>query len=262
MSGAEFAPQDAALSDSEMLRYHRQISLKAFDFAGQERLKAARVLVIGAGGLGCAASQYLVSAGIGQLTLVDFDTIAPSNLQRQVLYRDSDVGQPKVKVAAQVLRALNPHCHLVAVNQRADAALLGALLAEHDLVLDGSDNVATRNLINLCARAARVPLVSGAAIRFEGQLTSFTWQESEPCYGCLSMLFGASTLSCVEAGVMAPMVGIIGSWQALEAIKLLTGIGQGYQGRLLLIDGLSGQVRQLNLSRQAACPVCGSASVD
>lgn len=244
------------LSDAELLRYNRQIVLKSFDFEGQEALKQASVLVIGAGGLGCAASQYLAVAGVGRLTLVDFDRVELSNLQRQVLHTDERIGQYKVDSAALALRALNPWLRVETHAVIADEALLDALLPSHQLVLDCTDNVAIRNLLNRCARRHKVPLVSGAAIRLEGQLCSFTWQEDEPCYACLSALFGEQSLSCVEAGVLAPVVGLVGSLQALEAIKLLAGTGKSYSGRLLMIDGLQGSFREMTLPKRPDCPVC------
>ncbi|KTA76039.1 molybdopterin-synthase adenylyltransferase MoeB [Aeromonas salmonicida] len=244
------------LSDAELLRYNRQIVLKSFDFEGQEALKQARVLVIGAGGLGCAASQYLAVAGVGQLTLVDFDKVELTNLQRQVLHTDARIGQLKVASAAEALRALTPWLKVETHAAVADEALLDALLPRHQLVLDCTDNLAIRNLLNQYARKHGVPLISGAAIRLEGQLCSFTWQESEPCYACLSALFGEQSLTCVEAGVLAPVVGLVGSLQALEAIKLLAGMGRSYSGRLLMIDGLTGTFREMKLPKRPDCPVC------
>ncbi|HGY1015134.1 TPA: molybdopterin-synthase adenylyltransferase MoeB [Aeromonas salmonicida subsp. smithia] len=244
------------LSDAELLRYNRQIVLKSFDFEGQEALKQASVLVIGAGGLGCAASQYLAVAGVGQLTLVDFDKVELSNLQRQVLHTDARIGQLKVASAAEALRALTPWLKVETHAAVADEALLDALLPRHQLVLDCTDNLAIRNLLNQYARKHGVPLVSGAAIRLEGQMCSFTWQEDEPCYACLSALFGEQSLTCVEAGVLAPVVGLVGSLQALEAIKLLAGMGRSYSGRLLMIDGLTGTFREMKLPKRPDCPVC------
>ncbi|MFR9718522.1 molybdopterin-synthase adenylyltransferase MoeB [Aeromonas diversa] len=244
------------LSDEELLRYNRQIILKSFDFEGQEALKQARVLIIGAGGLGCAAAQYLAVAGVGQLTLVDFDSVERSNLQRQVLHCDARLGQSKVTSAATALCQLNPYLKVRSLQAQADEALLDAELPRHDLVLDCSDNLPTRNLLNRRARAHRVPLVSGAAIRFEGQVCSFQWHPEEPCYECLSQLFGEQALTCVEAGIMAPVVGIVGSLQALEAIKILSGCGEPLTHRMLLIDGLTGQFRPLRLPRRPDCPGC------
>lgn len=180
----------AELSDQEMMRYNRQIILRGFDFEGQEALKDARVLVVGLGGLGCAATQYLAGAGVGHLTLLDFDTVSVSNLQRQTLHSDATVGQPKVISARDALTRINPYIVITPVNALLDDSEIHALIAEHDLVLDCTDNVSIRNQLNAGCYAARVPLVSGAAIRMEGQITVFTYREGEPCYRCLSRLFG------------------------------------------------------------------------
>jgi len=247
-----------SLSDAELLRYHRQINLKGWDLPGQEALKAARVLVIGLGGLGCAAAQYLAAAGVGQLTLLDGDKVEHSNLARQVLHQDERVGHYKVHSAVTALRALNPHVQLLALPEYADEVMLPGYLAEQDLVLDCTDHRASRELINLCCRAAGVPLVSGSAIRGEGQLSVFTWGQNEPCYHCLSRLFTEPDGSCVVNGVLGPVVGMVGSLQALEALKLITGIGQPLCGELLLIDGLSLEFQRLRLPRDPECRVCGS----
>ncbi|EKJ4564647.1 TPA: molybdopterin-synthase adenylyltransferase MoeB [Escherichia coli] len=247
----------AELSDQEMLRYNRQIILRGFDFDGQEALKDSRVLVVGLGGLGCAASQYLASAGVGNLTLLDFDTVSLSNLQRQTLHSDATVGQPKVESARYALTRINPHIAITPVNALLDDAELAALIAEHDLVLDCTDNVAVRNQLNAGCFAAKVPLVSGAAIRMEGQITVFTYQDGEPCYRCLSRLFGENALTCVEAGVMAPLIGVIGSLQAMEAIKLLAGYGKPASGKIVMYDAMTCQFREMKLMRNPGCKVCG-----
>lgn len=246
-----------ALTDAEMLRYNRQIILRGFDFDGQERLKAARVLVVGLGGLGCAAAPYLAAAGVGRLTLLDFDTVALSNLQRQILHRDAAVGTPKVDSARAMLEAINPHVAIETVNAMLDDAALGELIARHDLVLDCTDNVTVRNQLNLGCFTHKVPLVSGAAIRMEGQISVFTYQPDEPCYRCLSRLFGENALTCVEAGVMAPLVGVIGSLQAMEAIKVLAQYGEPCRGKIVMYDALRGQFREMKLPRNPACEVCG-----
>lgn len=245
------------LSDEEMLRYNRQIVLRGFDFDGQETLKASRVLVVGLGGLGCAAAPYLVSAGIGHLTLLDFDTVSLSNLQRQILHSDATIGLPKVESARQQLAAINPHCQLEAMDAQLDDRQLGTLIAQHDAVLDCTDNVNTREQVNRLCFQHKIPLISGAAIRMEGQLSVFTWQPGEPCYRCISRLFGEQTLSCVEAGVMAPLVGVVGAMQALEAIKVLTAFGQPASARLLMYDAMSAEFRSLKVAQDAQCEVCG-----
>ncbi|MEW7311627.1 molybdopterin-synthase adenylyltransferase MoeB [Buttiauxella gaviniae] len=247
----------AELNDREMLRYNRQIILRGFDFDGQEALKAARVLIVGLGGLGCAAAPYLAAAGVGHLTLLDFDTVALSNLQRQTLHRDTTIGQPKVDSARDALAAINPHIQLETINALLDEAQLLELIARHDLVMDCTDNVTVRNQLNQCCFTLKKPLVSGAAIRMEGQISVFTYQDGEPCYRCLSRLFGENALTCVEAGVMAPLVGVIGSLQAMEAIKLLAHYGTPAAGKIVMYDAMTCQFREMKLPRNGQCEVCG-----
>lgn len=247
------------LSDSEMLRYNRQIILKQFDFDGQEALKQSAVLILGAGGLGCASSQYLATAGVGKITLIDDDTVELSNLQRQVLHHDANIGELKVASAAQSLQELNPNIAIETVAKRLSDDELEALIAQHSLVLDASDNVDTRNQLNRLCFKTKKPLVSGAAIRMEGQVSVFTYQsEDEPCYQCLSALFGNAALSCVEAGVMAPVVGIIGAVQAMEAIKVLANYGAPIRGKILMLDAMSMSWREMKLMKLPTCPVCHS----
>ncbi|KJY83821.1 molybdopterin-synthase adenylyltransferase [Vibrio galatheae] len=246
------------LSDQEMLRYNRQIILKQFDFDGQEALKQASILILGAGGLGCASSQYLATAGIGKLTLIDDDVVELSNLQRQVLHHDADIGVKKVVSAANSLKQLNPYIEVGTVDKRLSDDELNALIEQHDLVLDASDNVETRNQLNKLCYALKTPLVSGAAIRMEGQVSVFTYQDpNQPCYQCLSALFGSTALSCVEAGVMSPVVGIIGAVQAMEAIKVIANYGTPKQGKILMLDAMSMSWREMNLTKMPNCPVCG-----
>ncbi|MBB3305172.1 MULTISPECIES: molybdopterin-synthase adenylyltransferase MoeB [Enterobacterales] len=245
------------LSDEEMLRYNRQIVLRGFDFDGQEKLKASRVLVVGLGGLGCAAAPYLASAGVGHLTLLDFDTVSFSNLQRQILHSDAKIGMAKVASAQQQLAAINPHCQLEPIDAQLDDAQLSALIARHDAVVDCTDNVDTREQINRLCFQHKVPLISGAAIRMEGQLSVFTWQPGEPCYRCISRLFGDQVLSCVEAGVMAPLVGVVGAMQAMETLKVLTTFGQPASSRLLMYDAMSAEFRSMKVAQDAHCEVCG-----
>lgn len=248
------------LSDKEMLRYNRQIVLRGFDFEGQEQLKASKALILGLGGLGCAASPYLASAGTGHLTLVDFDEVSLSNLQRQTLHGDAQLGMAKVASARQRLAAINPHITLEAINAQLDDRALGELVARHDVVLDCTDNVATREQLNRLCFRHKTPLVSGAAIRMEGQVSVFTWQDTQPCYRCISRLFGDSTLSCVEAGVMAPLVGVIGSLQAMEAIRILTRYGSSSAGKLLMYDAMTLQFREMKIAKDPACEVCGQSA--
>ncbi|KGQ63849.1 molybdopterin-synthase adenylyltransferase MoeB [Gallibacterium anatis] len=235
------------LTDHEMLRYNRQIVMKAIDFDGQEKLKASKMLIVGLGGLGCAAAQYLAAAGIGELTLLDFDKVSLSNLQRQVLHTDQRIDMPKVESAKMALSQINPLIKINAINQKMTSQQLEQLIATVDVVLDCTDNVESRNQLDLICQQLHKPLVSGAAIRMEGQITVFTYQPGTPNYRNLSQLFGENVLSCVEAGVLSPIVGIVGSIQALEAIKVLLNIGDILCGRLLMIDGMSMQFRELKL---------------
>ncbi|PJE86993.1 molybdopterin-synthase adenylyltransferase MoeB [Yersinia mollaretii] len=244
------------LSDAQALRYNRQIVLRGFDFDGQEKLNAAKVLIVGLGGLGCAAAQYLAVAGVGHLTLLDFDTVSLSNLQRQILHRDNRIGMSKVASAALTLSEMTPYLSLKTIDGQLDDDQLAATIAGHHLVLDCTDNVASREQLNRLCHAQRKPLVSGAAIRMEGQVTVFTYQEDQPCYRCLSRLFGNNALTCVEAGVMAPLVGIIGNLQAMEAIKLLTDYGKVVSGRILMYDAMTAEFRSLTLTKDAHCEVC------
>lgn len=246
------------LTDAETLRYNRQIVLKGFDFDGQEKLKASHVLVVGLGGLGCAAAQYLAAAGVGSMTLLDFDTVSLSNLQRQILHSDARIGMPKVASAALALAEINPHVTLTQIDHQLDDEELQQVIAQCDLVLDCTDNVAIRDQLNRTCFQLKTPLVSGAAIRMEGQLSVFTYQPDEPCYRCLSRLFGENALTCVEAGVMSPLVGTIGSLQAMEAIKLLTDFGQTLRSRLLMFDAMTMQFREMKLAKHPGCEVCGN----
>lgn len=235
------------LSYQEELRYNRQIILKSVDFDGQEKLKDSKMLVVGLGGLGCAASQYLACAGVGHLTLVDFDRVSLSNLQRQVLHDDSRLEMLKVDSAKLSLQRLNPHIQIETIAHKLDETELGKIIPHFDVVLDCTDNVEIREQLDRVCQQNKIPLISGAAIRMEGQVSVFTYQERMPTYRSISQLFGENTLSCVEAGVLSPIVGIVGAIQALEAIKVRLNIGKSLSGRLLMIDGMSMQVRELKL---------------
>lgn len=235
------------LTQAEELRYNRQIVLKAIDFDGQEKLKDSKMLIVGLGGLGCAASQYLTVAGVGHLTLLDFDTVSLSNLQRQVLHDDSRLDMPKVESAKLSLQRLNPHIQINTLNGLLGEEKLTEVISHFDVVLDCTDNVETRNQLDIVCRKNKVPLVSGAAIRMEGQVSVFTYEAETPTYQTLSRLFGENALSCMEGGVLAPIVGIVGSIQALEAIKVRLKIGTNLCGRLLMIDGLNMTIREIKL---------------
>ena len=248
---------DEILSDAEILRYSRQISIKAMDFEGQEKLKLAKVLIIGAGGLGCAASQYLAVAGAGSMTLVDFDTVEISNLQRQVLHQDANVGQPKVESAKQSLVALNPHIRIETINAVLDDHEIDALVEQHSIIMDCTDNVAVREQLNQSCFKHNRPLISAAAIRMEGMVTVFDYQANSPCYHCFSKLFGEQQLSCVESGILAPVVGMIGCLQAVEAIKVIANMGTSLAGRILMIDAMTMEFREMKLPKMPQCKVCG-----
>ena len=235
------------LSYEEELRYNRQIILKSIDFEGQEKLKESKMLIVGLGGLGCSASQYLAASGIGHLTLLDFDHVSLSNLQRQVLHCDARLNMPKVESAKIALEQLNPHIDIQTINAKLTEEKLAELIPHFDLVLDCTDNVDIRNLLDRQCEKAHIPLISGAAIRMEGQISVFTYESNTPTYRELSKLFGQNILSCVEAGVIAPIVGIVGSIQALEAIKVRLKIGKNLCGRLLIIDGFSMNIREIKL---------------
>ncbi|MFC1503346.1 molybdopterin-synthase adenylyltransferase MoeB [Pseudomonadota bacterium] len=244
------------LSDEEMLRYNRQIILRQFDFDGQEALKAASMLILGAGGLGCASTQYLAAAGTGKLTLIDDDKVEVSNLQRQVLHNDSTVGQLKVESARQALTTINPYTQVDTIAKRLSDDELLPLIEQHSIVLDCSDNVDTRNQLNRLCHQTKTPLISGAAIRMEGQISVYTYKDDEPCYQCLSALFGQQTLSCVEAGIMSPVVGIVGAVQAMEAIKVVANMGNPLTGKILMLDAMSMSWREMKLTKQPNCSVC------
>ncbi|POD71341.1 molybdopterin-synthase adenylyltransferase MoeB [Pseudomonas syringae group genomosp. 3] len=248
----------AVLSDQELLRYSRQILLQHVDIDGQLRLKQSRALVVGMGGLGSPVALYLAAAGVGELHLADLDHVDLSNLQRQIIHDTQSIGQAKVDSAMARLAAINPQIKLIAHRAALDADSLSAAVQAVDLVLDCSDNFATREAVNAACVAAGKPLVSGAAIRLEGQLSVFDPRRAEsPCYHCLYGHGSETELTCSEAGVIGPLVGLVGSLQALEALKLLAGFGEPMVGRLLLIDALSTRFRELKVKRDPACSVCG-----
>jgi molybdopterin/thiamine biosynthesis adenylyltransferase len=249
------------MRDDQLLRYSRHILLPEIGIEGQERLLASRALVIGAGGLGSPVALYLASAGVGRLTLCDSDAVDLTNLQRQILHRTESVGKKKVDSARETLASINPEVNVVALAERVDEERLLALAAEHDVVVDGSDNFATRIAANRACVRLRKPLVSGAAVRFDGQVTVFDLRRPEaPCYACLFPEHGENEdMRCAVMGVLAPLTGIVGAIQAAETLKLLTGAGETLAGRLLLIDALAMNVRTVRIVRDAGCAVCGAA---
>jgi molybdopterin/thiamine biosynthesis adenylyltransferase len=248
------------MDDRQRLRYSRHLLLNEFGEDAQERLLAARALVIGAGGLGSAALLYLASSGMGRITVCDGDKVDLTNLQRQVVHRDASIGQPKAASAAATLAALNPEVKVVALEERAGPERLAALVRDADVVLDCSDNFATRHALNRACVAARKPLVSGAGIRFDGQVAVFDLRRPESsCYHCLFPETPGEEERCATMGVFAPLVGVIGTMQAMEAIKLVAGIGQTLAGRLQLFDALGSRWHEVRLSRDPRCAVCGVA---
>ena len=250
------------LSDDQLLRYSRQIMLPDVDIDGQERWLASKVLIIGLGGLGSPVSLYLAAAGIGELVLVDDDQVDLSNLQRQVVHTTARIGMKKVDSAAQMLREINPDINIVTCAERLDAGALQALVAQVDLVLDCTDNFSTRFAVNQACVEHQKPLVSGAAIRMEGQIAVFQpGVEGSPCYQCLYTEGDDETLTCSESGVLSPLVGIIGSMQALEALKVLANIGTTLTGRLLLLDAKHMEWRSLKLKQDPACPICSNKEI-
>ena len=246
------------MNDQQLLRYSRHILLDEVGIEGQQKVLDATALVIGAGGLGSPAALYLASAGIGRLILVDDDTVDLTNLQRQIIHTTERVGQPKVDSARTALHALNPECEVVALQERASGARLAELVAEADVVLDCCDNFATRHAVNRACVAHQVPLVSGAVIRFDGQISVFDTRGGDaPCYSCLfpeDQQF--QDAACSTMGVFAPLVGVIGAMQAAEALKVIIGTGQTLSGRLLLLDGRSMEWTSIALQRNPSCPVC------
>ena len=247
------------MTDDQLLRYSRHVLLPEIGIDGQERLSHARALVIGAGGLGSPAAYYLASAGIGTLVLADGDTVDLTNLQRQILHRTESIGQAKALSGQYTLRGINPECQVVALTERLEGERLEQEIARVDVVLDCSDNFATRHAANRACVAARKPLVSGAAIRFDGQVAVFdSRQENAPCYNCLFPEGDdVEEVRCAVMGVFAPLTGIIGSVQAAEALKLLIGCGNSLAGRLLLLDGLAMEWRSIKVPRDPGCAVCG-----
>lgn len=244
------------MNDEQLLRYSRQIMLPDVDIDGQEKLLAARVLIIGLGGLGSPAAMYLAAAGIGQLVLADFDEVDLTNLQRQIAHTHARIGMNKSVSAAQALRELNPDIQIDCIEHLLDAENLAQQVHRADVVVDCTDNFSTRFAINAACVAAKVPLVSGAAIRLEGQVAVFDSRSgNSPCYRCLYEE-DSDDLTCAANGVLTPLVGIIGSMQALETIKLICGFGTHLAGRLLLLDARHMQWRELKLPKDKNCPVC------
>ncbi len=250
------------MNDDQLLRYSRHILLPQLDINGQQKLIDSHVMIIGLGGLGAPVSMYLASSGIGKLSLVDDDVVELSNLQRQIVHGQSDIGRPKVASAADKLSELNPDISLQLIDRRLDKTALSEATAGVDVLVDCSDNFATRFLLNEVSREQKLPLVSGAAIRFEAQVTVYDPRQTDsPCYRCLYEEKGELEQTCSESGVLAPMLAMVGGTQAVETIKLLTGIGETLAGRLLLLDALSMQWREIKMKQDPDCPVCSQNQV-
>ena len=246
------------MNDQQLLRYSRHILLDDVGIEGQERVLAAHAIVIGAGGLGSPAALYLAASGVGRITLVDDDAVDLTNLQRQIMHTTARVGMAKVESGREAMLQINPDIAVTALRERVDAARLAELVGSADVVLDCSDNFATRHAVNHACVQARVPLVSGAVIRFDGQLSVFdTRAAASPCYACL---FPADSqveeVACSTMGVFAPLVGVVGAMQAAEALKLLAGAGRSLAGRLLMLDGRSMEWTDIGIARNPTCPVC------
>ena len=258
-SDANQAPvPGGTFSETELNRYARHIVLREIGGPGQKRMKQARVLVIGAGGLGAPALQYLAAAGVGTIGVIDDDTVENANLQRQVIHRDADIGKPKVFSAQQAMLAQNPAVTVRPYHRRLTEEIAGELFSDYDVILDGTDNFATRYLSNASAVAAGKPLVSGALSQWEGQLSVFDPAHSGPCYQCIFPEAPAPGLapSCAEAGVIGPLPGVIGAMMAVEAVKLITDAGAVLRGQMLIYDALYGETRTIRLKPREDCPVC------
>jgi len=253
------APPRGRFSETELERYARHIVLRDLGGPGQKALREARVLVIGAGGLGSPALIYMAAAGVGTIGVIDDDDVENSNLQRQVIHRDADIGRPKCHSAAAAMRALNPFIAVRPYHRRLTPEIARTLFADYDLVLDGTDNFDTRYTANTAAVACRIPLVSGALSQWEGQVSVFDPARGAPCYQCIFPQAPAEGLapSCAEAGVLGPLPGIMGSMMAAEAVKVIAGAGRPLRGRMLIHDTLCGETRNIGLSPRADCPVCG-----
>ena len=246
------------MNDTQLLRYSRQIMLPQCDIEGQQKILAAKILIIGAGGLGSPAAMYLAAAGIGSIVIYDDDVVELSNLQRQIAHHTPDIGLDKVISTRKTLKKLNPDVKVKAVKQRLAGEQLDFEVMNADVVLDCSDNFSTRFAINKACVKHQTALVSGAAIRFEGQVSVFTpGSNNSPCYNCLYSSDGEELQNCATNGVIAPITGIVGSIQALEALKIIMAIGKPLTGRLLLLDGLTMEWNMMKLTKNASCPTCG-----
>ena len=249
---------DIDFSNEQLSRYSRHILLPEIDLEGQRRISQAKVAIIGAGGLGSPAAMYLAASGVGKLTIVDHDTVDLGNLQRQIAYKTSDIGHNKSRSTAAALTQLNPEIRIEAVTNYATPEILKELAGTHDILIDACDNFETRFAINSACHNQQTPLVSGAAIRFQGQVSVFPFDAATPCYRCLYEADSTETQeTCADRGIFAPLTGIVGSIQAAEALKLLTRAGTPLTSRLLTIDALTMSIRPIQVKKDPKCPVCG-----
>ncbi|MBB5720484.1 molybdopterin/thiamine biosynthesis adenylyltransferase [Loktanella ponticola] len=250
-----------SFSETELNRYGRHIMLREVGGVGQKALRDAKILVVGAGGLGSPALQYLAAAGVGQIGVIDDDIVENTNLQRQVIHTDDRIGMPKVHSAAEAIRAQNPFVTVKPYHRRLDDSFAPELFAEYDFVMDGTDNFATRYLVNETCVAGKIPLVAAALTQWEGQISVYDPANDAPCYACIFPHAPAADLvpSCAEAGVIGPLPGVIGSMMAVETIKLITGAGDPLRGRLMIYDALYAETRVITAKRRPDCAVCGAA---
>jgi len=250
------------MNDEQLLRYSRHLLLEEIDVAGQEKLLQSHILVIGAGGLGSAAAPYLAAAGVGHITLIDHDCVELTNLQRQIMHTEDRVGKSKVASGKQFLQSLNSGIQIETIETKATAALLGELLPSVDVVLDCTDNFSTRHLINASCVIHQTPLVSGSALRFDGQISVFDPKNgASPCYACIfSPDESFEEVNCASMGIFSPLVGIIGAMQAAQALQLLIGFGEPLIGRMLLWNGRNTQIDEIHIARNPDCTVCGKSS--
>jgi molybdopterin/thiamine biosynthesis adenylyltransferase len=248
------------MNDEQLLRYSRHLLLEEIDVIGQEKLLNAHILVIGAGGLGSAAAPYLAAAGVGHITLMDHDAVDPTNLQRQIMHTESSVGNSKVSSGKEFLQRINSNIQIEIIQAKATTSLLDDLLPSVDIVLDCTDNFLTRHLINAACVKNKTPLVSGSALKFDGQVSVFDPRNpSSPCYACIfSPDEQFEEVSCSSMGIFSPLVGIIGAMQAAQALQVLIGFGESLVGRMLLWNGRTTQIDEIRISRNSECPVCGS----
>ena len=246
------------MNDQELLRYSKQIMLPQIDIEGQQKINDSKMLIIGVGGLGSPTALYLAAAGVGHIVIADFDQVELSNLQRQIIHSTSDIGDDKVNSAKAKLLELNPNITVTVANEIMHSDNLASLIKDVDIVLDGTDNFESRFEINKACVECHKPLISAAVIRFEGQISVFKGYEvDQPCYQCLYSEQGDGRESCVENGVLAPVAGLVGTIQALQAIKVLLGLGEQLCGELLLIDGLDLSFRKVKIAKDPECPICG-----